>query len=195
VILVGNARGNYVDAARHFMNAEDNEKVTVHEISGFMGNDLYSAFQESYAVSLGTKAKQHLYSLSLSPPKDADVSDAEFVDAINRAEQRLGLDGQPRTIVFHVKRGRDGELRRHAHAIWCRIDAENGRAIHLSYDHSKLFDLSHELFLKYGWELPKGYENRQDRSPYNYTHAEHQQARRKGKYADCLAPIFCTTNF
>ena len=113
MILVGNQRGNYIDAARHFMNAEDNEKVTVHQIRGFLGNDLFSAFQESYAVSLGTKAKQHLYSLSLSPPKGAVVSDAEFEVAIDRAEMRLGLIGQPRAVVFHEKRGRDGEVRRH----------------------------------------------------------------------------------
>lgn len=189
MILVGNSRGNYADAARHFMNGEDNEKVTVYEIRGFMGSDLFSAFQESYAVSLGTKAKQHLYSLSLSPPKGEEVCDAEFEAAIDGAEKRLGLTDQPRTIVFHEKRGRDGELRKHAHAIWCRVDAENGRAIHLSYDRSKLFELSHELFLEYGWDLPAGYENRKDRSPLNYTHAEHQQARRRHKYADDIKRI------
>lgn len=188
--MVGNQRGNYVDAARHFMNAEDNEHVEVHQIRGFMGNDLFSAFQESYAVSLGTKAKQHLYSLSLSPPKGARVSDEEFEAAVDRAEKRLGLTGQPRVIVFHEKRGRDGELRRHAHAIFCRVDAEIGKAIQMSYDRSKLFDLSHELFLENGWELPQGYERKQDRSPLNYTHAEHQQARRRGKYADDIKRFF-----
>lgn len=184
MILVGNSRGNYADAARHFGNRQDNETVEVHQIRGFIGDDLFSAFQESYAASFGTKAKQHLYSLSLSPPKDADVSDEEFEAAIARAEQRLGLRGQPRVIVFHEKRGRDGELRRHAHAIFCRIDAQSGKAIQMPYDRSKLFDLSKELFLEYGWELPAGYENHKDRSPLNYTHAEHQQARRRHKYAD-----------
>jgi len=184
MILVGNQRGNYIDAARHFMNSDDNEKVVVHQVRGFVGKDLYSAFQESYACSLGTKAKQHLYSLSLSPPKNAFVSALEFERAIDRAEERLGLMGQPRAIVIHEKRGADGELRTHAHAVWCRIDAENGKAIHMSYDRSILFDYSRELFIANGWELPNGYLSKQDRSPLNYTHAEHQQARRRGKYAD-----------
>lgn len=190
MILVGNQRGNYIDAARHFMNSDDNEKVVVHQVRGFVGKDLYSAFQESYACSLGTKAKQHLYSLSLSPPKNACVSATEFERAIDRAEERLGLMGQPRAIVIHEKRGADGELRTHAHAVWCRIDAENGKAIHMSYDRSTLFDYSRELFLENGWELPNGYLSKQDRSPLNYTHAEHQQARRRGKYADQIKHAF-----
>jgi len=190
VILVGNQRGNYVDAARHFMNGEDNEKVIVHEIRGFIGNDLHSAFQESYACSLGTKCKQHLYSLSLSPPKDANVSAEEFEEAIDRAEKRLGLTGQPRAVIFHQKRGRDDELRTHAHAVWCRVDAENGKAIQMSYDHSILFDYSRELFLENGWELPKGYENKAERCPLNYTHAQYQQAKRRGKYADDIKRVF-----
>jgi hypothetical protein len=40
-----------------------------------------------------------------------------FEAAIDMAEQRLGLDGHPRAIVFHEKEGR-----RHAHAVWSRID-------------------------------------------------------------------------
>lgn len=100
MILVGNSRGSYVEAARHFMNSEDNETVVLHELSGFMGNDLLSAFQESYAISLGGKTKKYLYSLSLSPPITENVSDEKFVDAINRAEERLGLSGQHSTAFL-----------------------------------------------------------------------------------------------
>ncbi|GAA6210625.1 hypothetical protein NBRC116602_03650 [Hyphomicrobiales bacterium 4NK60-0047b] len=183
MILVGNQRGNYKDMANHLLK-DDNEQVTLHEIKGFMGETLHTALQESYAVSRATKCSKHLYSLSFSPPKDACLDTKQFEDAINRAEKRLGLTGQPRVIVFHEKRGRDGELRKHAHAVWCRIDAENGKAIHIAYDHTKLNVFSRELFLENGWALPKGYKNRADRDPLNYTHAQHQQARRAGKQAD-----------
>lgn len=189
MILVGNQRGHYRDMADHLLKAE-NEKVVIHQIRGFAGRDLHSALQESYAVSLGTKCKQHLYSLSLSPPKGADVSAEQFEQTIERAEKRLGLTGQPRVIVFHHKRGRDGEIRIHAHAVFCRVDAQNGRAIQMSYDHAKLEKLSHELFVENGWEVPKGFENKAGRDPLNYTHAEHQQAQRRGKYADDIKRVF-----
>ncbi len=189
MILVGNQRGNSKDMANHLLKA-DNENVIVHQLRGFMGNDLHSAFQESFAISRATECKQHLYSLSLSPPKGAEVDTAQFVETIDRAEKRLGLTGQPRAIVFHHKRGRDGELRVHAHAVWCRIDTDNMKAIHHSFDHTKLENFSHELFLENGWDVPRGFENKAERDPLNYTHAEHQQAIRGGKYADDIKRVF-----
>lgn len=189
MILVGNQRGNYKEMANHLLK-DENEQVTIHEIKGFMGESLHTALQESYAVSRATKCSKHMYSLSFNPPKGKEVSTEAFEDAIDRAEKRLGLMGQPRVIVFHEKSGRDGKLRKHAHAVWCRIDAENGKAIHIPYDHTKLFAFSRELFLENGWELPKGYENRADRDPLNYTHAQHQQAKRAGKQADKIKQVF-----
>lgn len=160
MILVGNLRGNAKDMALHLMKSE-NEKVIVHEISGFVGNDLQSAFRESYALSRATNCSQHLYSLSLNPPKDAEVSEKDFEAAINCAEKRLDLTGQPRAIVFHEKRGRDGILRRHAHCVWCRIDPATMKAIHLSFPKRKLNAESRELYLEHGWDMPRGFENAQ----------------------------------
>ncbi|MET1414401.1 Ti-type conjugative transfer relaxase TraA [Roseibium sp. HPY-6] len=189
MILVGNQRGNSKDMANHLLKA-DNEKVIIHELRGFLGNDLHTAFQESYAISRATDCKQHLYSLSLNPPKGADVDAAQFEETIERAEKRLGLTGQPRAIVFHHKRGRDGEMRVHAHAVWCRIDTDKMKAIHHSYDHKKLEKLSLEIFQQNGWEIPRGFFNKAERDPLNYTHAEHQQARRRNKYADDIKRSF-----
>jgi hypothetical protein len=41
-----------------------------------------------------------------------------FELAIERIEERLGLQGQPRAIVIHEKNARV-----HAHCVWSRIDA------------------------------------------------------------------------
>lgn len=177
MILVGNQRGGGKDLATHLMK-EENERVTVHEVRGFVASDLHGAFQESYAISRATHCKQHLYSLSLNPPKDEQVSVAEFEEAISRAECRLGLTGQPRAIVFHEKIGADGELRRHAHAVWCRIDTDEMNAIHMSHDHRKLNDVSRELYLKHDWTMPKGLVKSEWKDPATYSLAEWQQAKR-----------------
>ena len=139
MILVGNQRGGAKNLALH-LTKDENERVVFDDLRGFASNSLSGAFQESYAISKGTRCKQHLYSLSFNPPKDEDVAPEVFRDAIERAEQRLGLTGQPRAIVFHEKRGMDGEVRRHAHAVWCRIDTENMRAVQLSFTKRKLQD-------------------------------------------------------
>lgn len=142
MILHGNQRGNSADLTK-----PENERVEVHELRGFISDTLEGAFQESYAISKGTRCKKHLYSLSINPPADADIQPEHFVDAANRAEKRLGLDMQPRAIVFHDKRGQDGELRRHAHAVWSRIDPDTMTARPLSYDREKLREVSRELHI------------------------------------------------
>ncbi len=190
MILVGNQRGGGKDLAAHLMKSE-NENVEVYDIRGFVGNTLRAAFQESYAMSKGTqRCKQHLFSLSLSPPIDAEVSVNHFLSAIERAEKRLGLSGQPRAIVFHEKFGEDGRLRRHAHSVWCRINTDEMKSVHLPFTKRILMDLTRELFIEHGWKMPRGLLNKQDRSPLNFTLAEWQQAKRAGKKPREVKRIF-----
>ena len=189
MILVGGQRGGGADLARHLMK-EENERVVVHEVRGFVAGDLAGAFQESYAISRGTRCKQHLYSLSLNPPKEADPTPELLVDAVNRAEERLGLSGQPRAIVFHEKRGMDGEVRRHGHAVWCRIDTDKMRAVQMSYDRPKLQSLGRELYIEHGWTMPRGFVNSKETNPRNYSLAEWQQAKRVKKHPTELKVMF-----
>ena len=66
-------------------------------------------------------AASFFFSVSLNPPENVkNVPVSAFKDAANRIEQKMGLEGQPRVIAFHEKEGR-----RHAHAVWSRIDAKN----------------------------------------------------------------------
>ena len=88
MILQGNQRGGASDLARHLLKAE-NEHVDVHELRGFVADDLKGALQEAYAISKGTQAKQFLYSLSLNPPANEQVSTPDFENAITRVEKQL----------------------------------------------------------------------------------------------------------
>lgn len=189
MILVGNQRGGAYDLARHLMKTE-NERVEVHDVRGFIASDLLGAFRESHAISRSTQCKQHLYSLSLSPPKGANVSNAAFEKAVQSAEERLGLIGQPRALVFHEKRGNDGELRRHAHAVWCRIDVDQMKAVQLSFSHRRLQLLSRELYLEHGWQMPRGLLQQGFCDPRNFTLEEWQQAKRRKKDPRVLKAMF-----
>tara|TARA_R110001606_G_scaffold370439_2_gene526890 strand:- start:10555 stop:11892 length:1338 start_codon:yes stop_codon:yes gene_type:complete len=180
MILVGNQRGGARDLALHLMKPE-NERVEVAELRGFVADDLDGAFQESHAISRGTKCRQYLFSMSFSPPKGAEVNDQGFYAAIDTAENKLGLTGQPRAVVFHEKRGDDGELRRHAHAVWSRINVEEMKAIPLPHSKRKMQDVSRDLYLEHGWKMPKGLAVSGERDPRNFSLAEWQQAKRIGK--------------
>lgn len=150
----------------------------MHDLRGFASTDLVGAMKEAHAVSLGTRCKQFLFSVSLNPPATENVPPEVFEDALARIEAKTGLTGQPRAVVFHEKEGR-----RHCHAVWSRIDAESMKAINLSHFKLKLRDVSKELYLENDWRLPAGLVDSQARSPLNYSLAEYQQAKRMGRDA------------
>jgi len=174
MILKGSQRAGSKQLANHLLNAEQNEHVTVHEVSGFLSDDLDGALTEIYATSKANKnIKKFIFSMSINPPIGVVATTADFEDAINRSELELGLKGQPRAIVFHEKNGR-----RHAHCVWSRID-ENLKAIKLPYFKKRLFNLSKELYIEHGWDLPKGFQNKQERDPTNFNLSEWQIAKRQ----------------
>lgn len=180
MILVGNQRGGAYDLAHHLMK-DENEHVEVHELRGFVSDDLHGAFQEAYAISKATKCKQFLFSLSLSPPPDAEVPTQDFEAAIERVENDLGLNGQPRAIVFHEKEGTDGMVRRHAHAVWSRIDAEEMKAKQLSFTKNKMQEVARDLYLEHGWRMPDGLSKSGNADPRNFTLEQWQHAKRNNK--------------
>lgn len=174
MILKASQRGGAARLARHLMNVRDNEHVDLHELRGFVSDErLEDALAEAQAIAKGTRCEQFLFSLSLNPPEGESVNVESFEAAIEMAEQRLGLDGQPRADVFHEKEGR-----RHAHAVWSRIDAETMTARPVPFFKNRLMEVSREMYLQHGWEMPKGMADRAIRNPLNFSRAEWQQAQR-----------------
>lgn len=172
MIIKASQRANGGELAVHLLNAQDNEHITLHDMRGFISDDLKDAFDEIRALSKLTKCKQYLFSVSLNPPRDADVCIADFEAAAARMEQRLGLSEQPRAMLFHEK---DGRL--HAHCVWSRIDVDNLKAVHLPFFKTRLMELARELYLEHGWTMPAGLDGF-TADPTNYDLAEAQQAKR-----------------
>ncbi len=185
MMLEGNQRGGAYQMARHLMNTQDNEHVEVHEISGFISDTVFGALEEIYATSKGTKCKQFMFSVSLNPPQNETVPIEYFENALARIEDKTGLSGQSRVVVFHEKEGR-----RHAHCIWSRIDADEMKAINLPHYKRKLNEISKDLFLEHGWDLPQGFIDRAMRNPLNLSRDEWQQAKRNKQDPLLLKAVF-----
>jgi hypothetical protein len=149
MILKGSQRAGGADLALHLMNAFDNERIELGQVRGTVADDLHGAFGEYDAIAAGTRCEKHLYSLSINPP--APLTRQQYLAAVDRIEKGLGLAGQPRAIVFHVKNGRE-----HCHVVWSRIDSRNLRAVHISHDRMKLRTLARELAREFGLPLPEG---------------------------------------
>ncbi|MEO1702342.1 MAG: AAA family ATPase [Pseudomonadota bacterium] len=185
MILNGNQRGSGQELACHLMNVADNDHIAVHDLRGFLAENLAEAFAEAEAISAGTKCEKYLFSLGLNPPQSASVSIEDFQRAIEDIERRLGLNGQPRAIVFHEKEGR-----RHAHCVWSRINVTEMKAINLPHYKLRLTDISRELYRTYQWNMPAGLIDGEKRNPNNYTHAEASQAKRAKRDPAKLKALF-----
>lgn len=185
MILKGSQRSGARQLAAHLLNARDNEHIEVHELRGFSADDLQGAFQEIDAASRGREPGSSSFPWSLNPPPREHVSIEAFEAAIESVEQKLGLEGQPRAIVFHEKEGR-----RHAHAVWSRIDADRMKATNLLHFKRKLQDVSRQLYRDHGWTMPCGLADGRNRDPLSFTRAEWEQARKARQDPKALKAMF-----
>lgn len=184
MIIKASQRGGGKQLGLHLLKTQENEHVEVHEVRGFVSEDVIGALKEAYAISKGTKCKQFLFSVSLNPPPQERVPVETFEDAIGRIEEKNGLTDQPRIVVFHEKEGR-----RHAHAVWSRIDADTMTAKNLPFFKTKLRDLSRELYLENGWKMPRGLMNSREADPRNFSLQDWQQSKRAGRDARDLKEL------
>ncbi len=175
MILKASERGGATQLGLHLLRTDENEHVEIHDINGFVSDDIVGALNEIYAVSRGTRCKNFMFSVSLNPPETENVPIEVFEAAIARIEEKNGLSGQPKIVVFHEKEGR-----RHAHCVWSRIDTVEMKAINLPFFKDKLTDISKQLYIENGWPLPEGLKNPALRDPLTFSLEEWQQCKRAG---------------
>lgn len=185
MILKGSQRGGGGQLGLHLIRTDENDHVEVFQIRGFIGNNVVDALREAYALSRGTKCEKYLYSLSLSPPQEETVPISVFEGAINEIEDRLGLKGLPRIVVFHEKAGR-----RHCHCVWSRINPETMTGTTISFDRLKLRETSRKLYLENNWKMPPGLTDSEARNPLNFSREEWQQALRAQRDPTAVKKIF-----
>lgn len=191
MIPFASQRANGQDLATHLQNAHDNEVVEVAHVRGAIARDLHGAFAEwEVQAHALTRCRNYLYSLSVNPdPGQGPLTRAQYMDYVERAEQRLGLENQPRAVVFHIKNGRE-----HCHVVWSRIDAAKEKAVHLSHDREKLMMVTREFARDHGLRLPRGYDRdrnaeRGDKGRQATLYEQHQQNTTGLSKADRIAAV------
>lgn len=170
MIPFASQRGSGQDLATHLLNAQDNEYLELAGLRGAVADDLHGAFAEWEAeASAMTKCTNYLYSLSVNPdPAQGPMSRDLYDDYIDRVEAALGLDGQPRAVVFHIKEDKAGVPREHCHVVWSRIDVQEMKAIHMAFDHDKLMTVTRQFAREHDIELAPGYHKLEDRKRQTY---------------------------
>ncbi len=163
MILKGSARRGALDLALHLSNEVDNERVVISGFRGSASDNIYEAFREWETIADNTNCKKGFYSLSINPDKSQrDWSEKEWQYAIDHIENKLGLSGQPRAIIYHSKIAeKDGELRNHCHVVWSRINGRTLKAIHMGNDYYHLRTCTKELAKTF--DLQINYKTGKDR--------------------------------
>ena len=152
MIIGGQQLGGTRWLAGHLQNAADNEIIDHVETTGTIATDIDGALAEFDAITAGTRATEGVYAAFINPPEP--LTRRQYARALAHMEKRLGLTGQPRIVVFHVKDGRE-----HCHVVWLRINVREMKAIHLSHDRQKLRRCARELAAEFGLELPPNLAN------------------------------------
>jgi len=179
MIIKGNSRSGASDLARHLMRADTNELVSLLEVRGTAADDLLGCFREFEGVAAGTRCAKPLYHANIDPARDYVMTDAQWAHAVDELETELGLTGQPRAVVKHIKFGRE-----HLHVVWSRVDADRMRAIPDSFNYRKHEAVSRRLEVAFGHGKVQGVHVDKEidapRPEAEFTTAEGQQAERSG---------------
>ena len=71
-------------------------------------------FREIGAVASGTRTKNYFYHANINP--EEHLTAEQRLEAVDRLERNLGLEGQPRFIIEHEKHG--------AHPPACHLEPD-----------------------------------------------------------------------
>ena len=128
MIAKGNLHGNGGKLARYLMTGELGEDVEFVEARGLdgFGADPVAAFEALQDIARHhTQAKKPFFHSQTRIAPGEQLTREQWMEVADREEKRLGFEGQPRIITFHIHE--NGE--RHMHIGWSRIDLEEMRAI------------------------------------------------------------------
>jgi hypothetical protein len=187
VIIKGGARGNGAQLGRYLVTPGKNERIEVIEVRGTVADDVPEAVREMDAVALCTRSSKGLYHATVNTPAHERLTPQQLARAVDRLESGLGFDGQPRVVVVHDKRDRDGALRSHVHVVWSRTDWRHERVIPVEHNFRKHELAARALEREFGHARTQGtHVEREGRARPKRTprHYELHQAARGGMKPD-----------
>ena len=143
----GSSLGSYLLSEGCFeKNKEKNERIEVWEANGYeQGDRLQDILADFEHSATGTQCEKPLFHVQIRAGKDEQLTRDQFLESVNRLEEKLELTGHERVIVAHTLEGQE-----HLHVVWNRIDHEQEKAAELHYYKHKCTDLARELEKEFG---------------------------------------------
>ncbi|MBI3657344.1 MAG: relaxase/mobilization nuclease domain-containing protein [Acidobacteria bacterium] len=143
----GAALGDYLlSEGRYAKNAHENERVEVWQAVGLAEGLTLQKILGSYELSAEqSRCQKPLYHVQLRTDEGEPLTREQWLAAVEKLEERLGLTGYDRVIVAHTK-----DEQAHVHVAWNRIDYQTGLAAELNHDARKRLDVARELERDFG---------------------------------------------
>lgn len=140
MVTKGKARANAFQLGAYLIDnaKKENERIKIIEVRSGSTNDLKAALLDMELANENTmRGEKPLYHMQINPAKGDDykMTMKDWLFTVDEHEKSLGFTGQDRVIVWHEKRGKDGELRRHAHVVWSRV--KDGKLLSISHNYVK----------------------------------------------------------
>jgi relaxase-like protein len=178
MIAKGNLHGNGGNLARYLMVAGRGETVEFVEARGTdtFGRDPVEAFETLQLIAeQNTRSTKPFFHVQNRLPADEELTREQWMRIADREEKRLGFEGQPRIVTFHIYD--NGE--RHMHIGWCRLDLEEMRAIDPGLYKNHLKQLARDFERDFGLRELDGTRKPEDRAKAP-GRAEEEESRRLG---------------
>jgi hypothetical protein len=149
MILKGRSRGHASQLARYLFH-EKNDAIKVLDIRGTCAQELtraglIDAMKEFDEYGKLTSGQKTVFHLAIAPSDFDRMDSGKWQYAIGKAEEALGLDGQPRAVVMHRFEGKE-----HIHVAWSRVDLETHTLKNDSFTNLKLCNAARDIELDLG---------------------------------------------
>ena len=149
MILKGRTRGQGSQLARYLFSSK-NDEVKVLDIRGTCASELTKsgltdALKEFDEYGKLTKGEKTLFHLAIAPSDFDRMDSTKWQYAVAKAEESLGLSGQPRAVVKHEYEGKE-----HLHVVWSRVDLETHKLKSDSFTNLKLCNAARDIELDLG---------------------------------------------
>lgn len=160
MIIKGSSRGqtpaDVAQLARHLLAAE-NEAVEVLDFQGLTSTELAPALEEMRILAFGTRARRSLYHASINVARNetSKMTIARWMEAVRELEQHLHLAGHQRTVIRHVKLGRE-----HIHIVWCRAHPHTLKVARDSHNYQAHEECARRIESRWGFTITPGAHNR-----------------------------------
>lgn len=178
MIIKGASRAAPSQLGRHLARVDTNERVHILQLQSPTSSPT-EAFEDWQTLAEGTRGYKGLYHANIDPAAKYQMTEDQWLRAVEVLEEELGFIGQPRAVVMHEKNGRE-----HIHVVWARTDIDTMTLKSDGHNYQAHERASLRLEQEFGHELVPGKHAKRDRDAQpemptaEVNHDEWQQAER-----------------